>query len=72
MVAEELKQGKLVQCLSEYELPTRTLYAIYPERNYMPPKVRVFIDMLKAWLSNSTFKQSGVSHLRETPDNDFL
>jgi DNA-binding transcriptional LysR family regulator len=39
-----LKSGKLVQVLSAYRIPNHTFYAVFPEREYMPAKVRAFID----------------------------
>ncbi len=50
-VGEDIKQGKLKVILEDYEvnLPAMTdsaIYALYPAGEYLPPKVRVFIDYL--------------------------
>ncbi len=50
-VGEDIKQGKLKVALENYEvnLPAMTdsaIYALYPAGQYLPPKVRVFIDYL--------------------------
>ena len=50
-VGEDIKQGLLQQVLEDYEvnLPAMTdsaIYALYPAGQYLPPKVRVFIDYL--------------------------
>ncbi len=50
-VGEDIKQGKLKVILKGYEvnLPAMTdsaIYALYPAGEYLPPKVRVFIDYL--------------------------
>lgn len=45
-VAKYLRSGRLVRVLSEYELPSADIYAVYPERHYLSTKVRVFIDFL--------------------------
>tara|TARA_B100000989_G_C19531008_1_gene469866 strand:+ start:5366 stop:6250 length:885 start_codon:yes stop_codon:yes gene_type:complete len=53
MVDNELKNKHLTLCLPDYKLPTSNLYAIYPEREFMLPKLKLFLDMLKSYLSNS-------------------
>ncbi len=50
-VGEDIKQGSLQLALEDYEinLPNMTdsaIYALYPAGQYLPPKVRVFIDFL--------------------------
>ncbi|KIC39631.1 LysR family transcriptional regulator [Leisingera sp. ANG-M7] len=42
----DLAAGRLVRVLPHCSLPSQTLYAIYPERRYLPEKVRVFIDFI--------------------------
>ncbi|MBY6066638.1 LysR family transcriptional regulator [Leisingera aquaemixtae] len=42
----DLAAGRLVRVLPHCHLPSQTLYAIYPERRYLPAKVRVFIDFI--------------------------
>lgn len=50
------QRGQLVEILSEYQLPLDTLYALYPSRRYLSPKLKVFLDFLGVELS----KQEGV------------
>jgi DNA-binding transcriptional LysR family regulator len=46
-IGEELKSGKLVQVLAEYEGSRNVaLSAVYPSRQFLPAKVRLFIDYL--------------------------
>jgi len=50
-VGEDIKQGKLQVVLGDYavNLPAMidsAIYALYPAGQYLPPKVRVFIDFL--------------------------
>jgi len=47
MIEEELKTGLITKCLPDYSLPKSELYAIYPERKFLPPKVKSFITLLK-------------------------
>jgi len=51
MVQSELESEQLQQCLPEYELPSDNLYAIYPEREFMLPKLSQFLQLLKESLS---------------------
>jgi len=39
-----IKQKRLVPLLSAYRLPPAYLYALFPDRNFLPAKVRAFID----------------------------
>ena len=50
--AEALNEGTLIEILSEYDLiPDRAIFVMYPEKRYLPLKVRKFIDHLSARLS---------------------
>ncbi len=40
----DLKTGQLVKLFESYRLPDFTIYAVSPERQYLPAKVRVFLD----------------------------
>lgn len=46
LVYEALKAGKLVRVLKSWTIEGLTIYAVYPNREYLPPKVRSFIDFL--------------------------
>ncbi len=46
----DIEAGKLVQLLPEYKMPTITIYALFLERQYMPAKVRVFLDFVIEYL----------------------
>ena len=41
-----IRKGELVALFLDYEMPSKTLYAVYPERNYLPEKVRVFLEFI--------------------------
>lgn len=45
-VGEDIRLGRLVRLLPDYQMPHKDLYAVFPEKQYMPEKVRVFIDFL--------------------------
>ena len=40
----DLKAGNLVRILETQHMPDHTFYAVFPERQYLPAKVRVFLD----------------------------
>ena len=42
----DLAAGRLVRLLEDVELPSLGIYAIYPQRQYLPAKVRIFVDFL--------------------------
>lgn len=47
-VAALLREGKLKRFLTHYRLPALGIYAVYPQREHVPPKVRAFVDFLAA------------------------
>jgi DNA-binding transcriptional LysR family regulator len=40
----DLKSGRLVKLLDSHRIPDHTFYAVFPEREYLPAKVRAFLD----------------------------
>jgi DNA-binding transcriptional LysR family regulator len=46
MVAEDLRRGDLVEILTEYQSVELGIYAVYPTRKHLAPKVRVLINFL--------------------------
>ena len=47
IVEAELASGELVAILEPYRLPEHAIYAVYPQREFMPAKLRVFLDFLQ-------------------------
>ena len=45
-VAEDLKAGRLEAVLPDWQTVETVLYAIYPSRQHLAPKVQVFLDFL--------------------------
>jgi DNA-binding transcriptional LysR family regulator len=48
-----LETGALVKLLPEWGDERFPIYAVYPSRNYVPPKVRVFIDFVSSAVRKS-------------------
>lgn len=44
IVHDALRDGRLVPVLSGWQLPSRSLYAVYPQSRYLAPKVRALLD----------------------------
>ncbi|MEX2617059.1 MAG: LysR family transcriptional regulator [Alphaproteobacteria bacterium] len=42
----DLKAGRLISCLDEFVVSQRPIYAIYPHRRHLSPKVREFVNFL--------------------------
>lgn len=51
VVQDAIVAGELVELLGEYTRPRLTLYALYPERRFVPPKLAHCIRFLRAWLA---------------------
>ena len=54
LVCADIHAGRLVPLLNDYWYPDkRAIYFVYPNRQYLPSKVRVFIDQLYAHVNSS-------------------
>jgi DNA-binding transcriptional LysR family regulator len=49
-----IETGALVKVLTEWTDESFPIYAVYPSRNYVPPKVRVFIDFVSSAVRKDT------------------
>ena len=46
-----IARGKLVRVLPEWSSPEIFVHAVYPTRRFVPARLKVFLDELKAWQS---------------------
>lgn len=60
LLAEDLHHGRLVRLLPDLPPAVVTLYAVYPERSFLPAKTRSFLDFLA--------ESGGLSMLPPKPD----
>ncbi len=44
LIRDDLESGQLTELLSEYTPPATPFYMVYPQRQFVPAKVRCFID----------------------------
>ena len=52
IVADALNDGRLVPVLEGWQLPARTLYAVYPQSRYLAPKLRALLDYVQEYYSS--------------------
>jgi DNA-binding transcriptional LysR family regulator len=48
LVAEHVAKQKLTVLLPDHQFPRQGVYALYPNTRYVPEKVRLFIEHLRA------------------------
>jgi DNA-binding transcriptional LysR family regulator len=54
MAGADIAAGRIEPLLSEWTLPEFHVYAVYPHRRFLSPKVRVFIEALRAAFGDGT------------------
>ena len=54
-VGEDLKGGALVSVLDEFAAPPTGIHAVFPQRKYLPLRVRLLIDHLKHHYGNEAY-----------------
>jgi len=60
LVYELLREKKLVRVLEGWEVDGYTLYAVYPSRQFLTPKVRSFIDFLVERFGQNPYWDKGI------------
>ena len=48
LVGDDIRAGRLVTLLDDYAHTPISMYAIYPHRRFLSPKVRSFVEHLEA------------------------
>ncbi len=62
-IHEELRTGSIVPLLRNYPTPELSIAALYPHRQHLPAKVRVFIDALaRAFAGRDWLNPEGAAH----------
>jgi DNA-binding transcriptional LysR family regulator len=51
-VRQPIKDGSLVALLEAFEPSAQPIWAVYPQRRHLLPKVRVLVDRLKSELQS--------------------
>jgi DNA-binding transcriptional LysR family regulator len=52
---QALQAGDIVEVLKAEQKPRMTLYALYPVRQFTPPRLNLFIEFLQAWFSRHPY-----------------
>jgi DNA-binding transcriptional LysR family regulator len=60
LVYELLRAKKLVRILEGWETEESTLYAVYPSRQFLTPKVRSFVDFLVERFGRNPYWDEGL------------
>ena len=53
VIKEDARENKLVRVFPNHKSEQLSVFAVYPERNFTPPKVRLFIDFFSQWLKDN-------------------
>ena len=59
-IEEDLRAGRLVQVLADFEVPARDAFAIIPHRKIITPQAKAFIDFVRALVTSRLHRRSGV------------
>ncbi|MDQ1345789.1 MAG: hypothetical protein QG586_1320, partial [Pseudomonadota bacterium] len=54
IVADEVRTGRLVRVLTDYQPPRSPISAVYPSRRHLSAKVRTFVDFLASRYAGAT------------------
>jgi DNA-binding transcriptional LysR family regulator len=57
---ELVRSGQLVRILANWEVAPSTIYAVYPNRQFLPPKVRSFIDFMLESFGGNPYWDNGI------------
>ena len=63
-VGLDLKEGRLTSVLDAWQAPPMGIFAVFPQRRYLPLRVRLFIDLLKAHYASSAYWEVGLARPR--------
>jgi hypothetical protein len=55
VVGADIKAGRLQAVLSEYQALEHSIYAVYPQRRHLSPKVRAFVEFMTARISDAPY-----------------
>ncbi len=60
LISDELADGRLVEVLPDYRSIELGIYAIYPSRKFVLPKVRALVEFLSTTFADATWVQTSV------------
>ena len=60
IIAEAIRQGRLVPILTEFPIPVLDMFAVFPGNRFVPQRVRAFVDFLAARLGPEPYWDQGL------------
>jgi LysR family transcriptional regulator for bpeEF and oprC len=66
LVRDDLRAGRLISLLPEWSTRERPIYLVYPDKRYMPTKVRAFADFIAGIFARMTPDGEAPEHLSES------
>lgn len=58
-VSEEIAKDRLIEVLPKFAAPGSDIHAVYPDRRFLPAKVRLFIDFMKKVVGDPPYWERG-------------
>ncbi|MFC3691092.1 LysR family transcriptional regulator [Chenggangzhangella methanolivorans] len=58
-IERDIAEGRLVACLPDYWCDEISLYICYANRRHLPPRIRVFLDFLRATIARASGAKNG-------------
>ncbi|MCB1719800.1 MAG: LysR family transcriptional regulator, partial [Candidatus Competibacteraceae bacterium] len=55
VVGQAIRQGQLINLLDGYETLQLSIYLVYPQRRYLAPKVRAFVDFMAERITENPY-----------------
>ena len=55
VIGSDIQQGRLCSVLDSYMKPEVAIYAVYPQRRHLSPKVRAFVDYLADKITDTPY-----------------
>ena len=59
MIGDDIRAGSLIVVLQEFEPEPITISAIYPDREYLPARIKAFVEHLSAFFGSATAPKFG-------------
>ena len=60
IVGDEVRAGRLLPVLTEFEIADLGIYAVYPHKRHLSPKVRAFVDFLAGRYGDDPYWDKGI------------
>ena len=61
VVGADIQTGRLMVILREYKALEVSIYAVYPQRKHLSPKVRAFVDFLSDRIKDPPYWEPGAA-----------